>query len=182
MKCDPTCSCGRHSTYAKQRIAAYQRGQTRSLETRTKMRDNQSHGPCSKCQGNNKCPSHTGTNRGSTWKLSTETRRRQSVAAAQRRARGDYNASPNKLELQVNALLQGPWQFTGDRGLAVGNRCPDFWDGGSRVIEVFGDYWHQDDDPQDWIRHYAQHGYTCFVVWEREVKAGQIDKLLEFSK
>ncbi len=101
------------------------------------------------------------------------------IKMTQRRANGEFSTKgPNQLEQKVLDLLPESWRY---EGLAVGNRCPDFWDGNSRVIEVFGDYWHRDDDPQAWIDHYAAHGYKCLVVWESEVKAGQVNKLLEFA-
>ncbi len=50
--------------------------------------------------------------------------------------------------------------------------CPDFFNinGQKKVIEMFGDYWHQGQNPQDKIDRYAKSGFDCLVIWERELK------------
>jgi len=40
----------------------------------------------------------------------------------------------------------------------------------NKVIEVFGDYWHRNDDPQELIDLYKQIGFDCLVIWEKEIK------------
>jgi len=37
------------------------------------------------------------------------------------------------------------------------------------LIELFGDYWHRDQDPQKRIDHFARYGYKCLVIWEKEL-------------
>jgi len=47
---------------------------------------------------------------------------------------------------------------------------PDFKiTGQNKVVEIFGDYWHRNDDPQELIDLYAQAGLDCLVFWEKEV-------------
>ena len=47
---------------------------------------------------------------------------------------------------------------------------PDFIiSGQDKVIEIFGDYWHRNDDPQDLIDLYKQIGLDCLVIWEKEI-------------
>ena len=89
---------------------------------------------------------------------------------AQMEARG---VKPNKLELQLGeklALLG--FRYVGDGQLVIGGKCPDFWDGGTRLVELYGDYWHRGQDPQERIDHFARYGYECQVIWERELVQG----------
>lgn len=73
-------------------------------------------------------------------------------------------------------------KITGDKVRYVGlkdfwlkldgkNKNPDFKVIGQRkIIEVFGDYWHRNDDPSELIYQYGQIGYQCLVIWEYEIK------------
>lgn len=38
-----------------------------------------------------------------------------------------------------------------------------------KVIEVYGDYWHRNDNPEELIYQYAQIGYKCLIIWESEI-------------
>jgi very-short-patch-repair endonuclease len=58
----------------------------------------------------------------------------------------------------------------GDGSLVVDGRCPDFWDGGNRLVELFGGFWHRDDGPQERVDFFARRGYDCVVVWDSELK------------
>ncbi len=37
------------------------------------------------------------------------------------------------------------------------------------VIEIFGRYWHRDEDPQKLIKKYAGVQVICYVYWEDEL-------------
>ncbi len=79
--------------------------------------------------------------------------------------------SPNRSELRLLELVQPfGFSFVGDGQLVIDGKCPDFWDGDHKVIELYGDYWHQGDDPQERIDLFARQGYTCFVIWESELR------------
>jgi hypothetical protein len=51
------------------------------------------------------------------------------------------------------------------------HRRPDFTDpkNFNKVIEVNGDWWHRNDNPQQTVREYASIGIECLVVAECEV-------------
>jgi len=57
------------------------------------------------------------------------------------------------------------------RNLSNGtHKNPDFKiKGQNKVIEIFGDYWHRNDDPQELIDLYKQAGIDCLVIWEHEI-------------
>jgi len=83
---------------------------------------------------------------------------------------------PNKVELAVYQLLEdvcpNQYEYTGDGGIIIGGKCPDFTNvnGQKRVIELFGDYWHKEENPQVKIDKYAEFGFDCLVIWEHELK------------
>lgn len=76
---------------------------------------------------------------------------------------------PNKPEQQLASLLGLLWKYTGDGTLIIDGKCPDFWNGDHRLVELFGDYWHRGKNPQGRIDFFARHGYKCLVIWEHEL-------------
>ena len=58
----------------------------------------------------------------------------------------------------------------GDFQYFIGGRNPDFANinGQKKLIEVYGDYWHENDDPQDRIDHFKQYGFKTLIVWESD--------------
>jgi len=83
--------------------------------------------------------------------------------------------SPNKVELTMQGFLDGiypnEWKFVGDGQLIINGKCPDFVNvnGKKMLIEVFGDYWHKDDNPEDRIKIFEPYGYRTLVLWEHEI-------------
>jgi hypothetical protein len=50
-------------------------------------------------------------------------------------------------------------------------KCPDFKVRGKRkFVEVWGDFWHKDENPQELVYAYAAIGFECMVVWEEEIR------------
>ena len=84
--------------------------------------------------------------------------------------------SPNKLELQfidiLNQLYLGEYKYVGDGQVIIAGKCPDFINvnGQKKIIELFGDYWHRNDDPLDRIDIFKPYGYNALVVWESELR------------
>ena len=37
------------------------------------------------------------------------------------------------------------------------------------IIELFGDYWHKGENPEDKIKEYNDVGYKCLILWESEI-------------
>ena len=88
---------------------------------------------------------------------------------------------PNKPELLLLGLLEsvypGEWEFVGDGQLIIAGRNPDFWNGDHKLLEMWGNYWHQGENPEDRIRLFKEHGYDTLIIWEEELKYP--DKVLE---
>lgn len=86
-----------------------------------------------------------------------------------------HSVFPNKLELKVETLLSklfgSDYKYVGDFDTFIGGKCPDFINvnGQKKIIEVFGDYWHDGDDPNDRISHFAKYGFKTLVLWESDI-------------
>ena len=98
---------------------------------------------------------------------------------------------PTKPEKTFNEITPACIRYVGNsawwRKLNDGkHHNPDFKvTGQNKVIEIFGDYWHRNDDPQKLIDLYAKAGLECLVFWEREVYENpeQVkEKAIIFSK
>ena len=91
----------------------------------------------------------------------------------QMKARG---VKPNKAELKFAGLLNtwfpGVFKFVGDGQVILAGKCPDFinTNGKKQLIELYGNYWHRGQNPQERINLFAQFGYDTLVIWERELK------------
>ena len=86
----------------------------------------------------------------------------------QMKARGVH---PNKAEVVLAITLQQfGFRYVGDGQLVIAGKCPDFWNGDHKVIELFGDYWHRGEEPEARIQHFQGAGYGCLVIWEHELE------------
>jgi len=119
--------------------------------------------------------------------------------AAQKRNREDMNywknlrkalnLSPNKQEQKLDRILQsilpGEYKYVGDFSLIIGGKCPDFFNvnGQKKLIELYGNYWHRNDDPQDRISFFTPFGFQTLIVWESELqnKPKLVRKLKHFN-
>jgi very-short-patch-repair endonuclease len=100
--------------------------------------------------------------------------------------------SPSKPEVVLwdEVLLKfypNEWTYSGTGGFVIDGKIPDFTNvnGKKQLIEVFGDYWHKGENPQDKIDEYKKVGFECLVLWEHEILyelPSVIEKLKEFSK
>ena len=75
------------------------------------------------------------------------------------------------------SVISKEWKYTGMGEHPVGSKQPDFWDGRRGLIELFGELWHRNENPQEKVDYYKERGYTCLVVWEKELK--DLDTLVE---
>jgi hypothetical protein len=83
---------------------------------------------------------------------------------------------PNKPETflinLLNKMYPGEWKYTGDASFMINGKSPDFTNcnGKKKLIELFGDYWHQGQTPQDRSDVFKPYGYETLVIWEHELK------------
>lgn len=114
---------------------------------------------------------------------------RARMAAALNLAIKNDGIRPTRPELQMYTLLErvspGKWTYTGDWTFLLGRRNPDFTrtDGMQQVVEVYGDYWHHGQNPNDLISEYSKLGWSCIVIWQHELRddpSGVERRLAEF--
>jgi len=83
---------------------------------------------------------------------------------------------PNKPEMFLKNVLEqlypGEWRYVGDGQVFIAGKCPDFINvnGQKKIIELFGDYWHRGQDPQDRADIFKPFGFETLVIWEKELK------------
>lgn len=86
------------------------------------------------------------------------------------------NRKPTSIEKTVDKLLTqlfpGEYKYVGKGEFFLGGKCPDFLNvsGQKKVIEVYGDYWHRNDNPQDRVDHFRKYGFDCLVIWEKDLQ------------
>lgn len=101
-----------------------------------------------------------------------------------------WHRAPNKKEIELDVFLQSvlpdEYKFVGAGEVIFGRKCPDFINvnGKKHVIELYGNYWHRGQEPQDRINHFAKYGYNCLIIWEHELQKPLIltKKILQFHK
>jgi G:T-mismatch repair DNA endonuclease (very short patch repair protein) len=101
---------------------------------------------------------------------------------------------PNKKEQVLIKLLKSnnfPYKYVGNGKVWLSGKNPDFINvnGQKKLIELFGDYWHnkkhfpQSNDEQSLSQHYKKYGFKCLIIWEKELKNSEkvIQKIREFE-
>ena len=83
---------------------------------------------------------------------------------------------PTKPELELTELLNewfpGEWQYTGDGRLLVAGTNPDFINknGKTKIIELFGEYYHENDEVDKRSKRFNDAGFDCLVIWVKELE------------
>ena len=108
--------------------------------------------------------------------------------------RKGLRVKPNKpekvLKALLNILLPKEYKFVGDGEIILGGFNPDFinCNGQKKIIELYGDYWHNRKDAikRDKLRliAYKNYGYKTLIIWEHELKDLEKvnNKVLEFNR
>jgi very-short-patch-repair endonuclease len=88
------------------------------------------------------------------------------------------NKSENKLLLILSELCPNEWKYVGNGDFIINGKNPDFVNvnGKKLIIELFGDYWHKGQDPNDRIEIFKPFGFDTLVIWEKELKEIEILK------
>lgn len=110
---------------------------------------------------------------------SQETKQKVGAAAKARWSDAEYKSKvlqkilspqlPNKPERRMMTILGDEFEYTGDGKRIIVGLNPDFVHKTQPlVVEVYGIYWHRNDDPNTRIKKFAEGGYACAVFWENE--------------
>lgn len=108
-------------------------------------------------------------------------------------ARGVKPNKPEKKMMKIIANNNLPYRYCGGGDVILGGRCPDFinCDGGKKLVELFGIYWHGNfpDEAQRRIleskraEHFAGYGFSTLIIWEDELDdlEGVVEKIKDFT-
>lgn len=100
------------------------------------------------------------------------------------KARRFRPTKPEKQLIDICKKHNFPFKYVGAGDFILAGKCPDFinCNGKKQVIEVYGNYWHRNDNPQDRIDLFKQYGFDTLVLWERELKDEEniVEKVKEF--
>ena len=98
---------------------------------------------------------------------------------------------PNKPESLLKMILHEyhpGFKYFGDLSVVINGKNPDFVNEETKqIIEHYGDYWHDGEDPTDRAEIFAQAGYETCVIWENELKnldhvIGKINRFCEIGQ
>jgi hypothetical protein len=157
------------------------RGHVHSEEARKKMSKSHTGVPLTE-----QCKKNLSKVRLLMWENRTKEDRKQLIKKVMDGVNKGHRRKPNKPEsiiLQLlNNLYPNQWKYTGDFSLIIDGKNPDFanCNGQKKIIELFGDYWHRGENPQDRMDIFSPFGYQTLVIWERELK--DIPKVVEKIK
>lgn len=104
--------------------------------------------------------------------MSEAARRRWEDPEYQRHQMESWHRRPTQPELNVQDTLvkyfPGEWKYVGNGQVWIGRRNPDFINvnGKKQVIEVFGVFWHNEDEVEELTAHYKGFGFDCLIIWE----------------
>lgn len=96
------------------------------------------------------------------------------------------HVKPNKAEefltILFQKLLPNQWKYTGDgldKSVIIAGKVPDFMNiaGQKKIIELFGEPFHEPEEEQQRIDLFKQCGYQTLIVWYRELE--NMEKLIE---
>jgi G:T-mismatch repair DNA endonuclease (very short patch repair protein) len=98
--------------------------------------------------------------------------------------------SPNKSERRlyefINTILPNEYVLNSNRQFMINNMFPDLVNvnGKKKVIELFGNYWHRNDNPEERISKFKEYGFDCLVIWEHQLKNldNLKEEILKFNK
>lgn len=158
----------KHTEQTKEKIGNTNRGKIRSDETKKKI-GNASRGRPSWNLGK-KTPKEVRE------KMSRTTKNQwQNPKFAEKMLKA-FDIKPTKPETQMNNLLQElfprEYKYVGDGEFWIAGKNPDFINVNSKkkIIEVYGEYWHRNDNPKDRIDLFEPYGYQTLIIWEDDLR------------
>ena len=94
----------------------------------------------------------------------------------------------NYAEKHLERILHGlgfPFKFVGDLKYWIGGKCPDFvWEEENKIIELFGNHWHKEEEVEKRINLFKEEGFDTLVIWYTDLKKKEdrvINDILSFA-
>jgi len=91
---------------------------------------------------------------------------------------------PETRLLKILNELNTNYRFVGDFSFWINRANPDFVDTKhKRVIEMFGEYWHEKTEVKERTEYFQKYGYSTLVIWDYELKNEEMvkQKILDFE-
>lgn len=75
------------------------------------------------------------------------------------------------LEVLLEEWFPGEWRYNDQCWFVLGRRAPDFVNinGQKKLIEIFGEYWHEEEEIEERIQYFRQFGFETLVLWDSQV-------------
>ena len=102
----------------------------------------------------------------------------------QKKRMAGLHLKPNRKERFLFGLIKPlGFKYVGDGSLIIEKCSPDFVNYQKHlIIELYGDYWHRNDNPKEKVRFFKKYGYDTIVIWEHELNdpllLGRIKKFI----
>ena len=79
--------------------------------------------------------------------------------------------TPERMFIELCNIAKLPFKYVGNGKLWIGNKNPDFIDEKSKiVVEIFGEYWHKEEEIPVIKDYYRKYGWECIVLWDYDVR------------
>jgi len=89
-------------------------------------------------------------------------------------ARREPSGPENVFQVNYVDKYNLPFEYTGnikEKKIDIGGKIPDFIDyEEKRIIEIFGNCYHEESEYQERIDYFNQLGYDCIIIWASELK------------
>lgn len=100
------------------------------------------------------------------------------------------NTKPNKCEKKLNEVLQrllpDEYKYVGGGQFILSGKCPDFINinGKKKIIEFFGNYWHQNESGEERKGFFKEFGFETLIIWQNELKNMDMlsKKIIDFNR
>lgn len=101
------------------------------------------------------------------------------IAACRRR--------PSDIEVRLIDILDKydlPYKYVGLGEVILGGKNPDFINvnGEKKIIELFGNLWHEKYEEAERKLHFRQYGYETLILWGRDFRKMSDDEIVEVIK
>jgi len=99
-----------------------------------------------------------------------------------------HRRTPSGVESIFIRLLEDndfKYRYIGNGEIVFGGKNPDFINinGQKKLIEIWGNHWHQGQNPQERIDYFKKFGFDTLVIWASELRYPEqvIDKIQKFD-
>lgn len=90
------------------------------------------------------------------------------------------NKAEKKLEIFLNILLPNTYKFVGNGKIFIAGKVPDFiHTKKKKIIELFGEYWHEKSDVLKRKKHFRKYGFKTLIIWLKEMRRAETREKLK---